>query len=142
MPLLGGTFQQLAQERGTTVEELQRLNPNLRADTTYTVGEVNFGTSPEVTQTLIGEGIGPAIAPSPSGGTGGNITGYTRKGNDVYDAQGNYISFAKAQELGIVDQLVNIPQQLPPTPADKLKDEGAATTGELPDERDKFFKDW
>ena len=46
MPTLkGGTLQQLAGDYETTTEELQKLNPNLRTDTTYTVGEVKF---PEV----------------------------------------------------------------------------------------------
>lgn len=39
-----------------------------------------------------------------------SIQGYTRKGNDVYDPQGNYVSFDQAQKLGIVPQLQNIPQ--------------------------------
>lgn len=41
---------------------------------------------------------------------GVSINGFTRKGNDVYDPQGNYISFDQAQKLGIVPQLQNIPQ--------------------------------
>lgn len=159
--LLGGTLSQLAQERGTSVEELQKLNPNLRADTTYSVGDVKFG-SPSVpsgvsydTKTnisttgmvdsrnnpnglrAIGSGgtnpigtSGTGLTKVPTGSTGpdgkpqSNIIDYTRKGNDVYDAQGNYVSFAQAQKLGIVDQLVNIPQQAPELPFDTKADGG------------------
>ena len=40
-----------------------------------------------------------------------SISGYTRKGNDVYDPQGNYVSWDKAVQLGITGQLEKIPQQ-------------------------------
>lgn len=40
----------------------------------------------------------------------GDVTGYTRVGNDVYDAGGNYVSFDKATSLGIVSKLDSIPQ--------------------------------
>lgn len=40
-----------------------------------------------------------------------NVSGYYRVGNDVYDPQGNYISFAKAQQMGIVPLLEGIPQK-------------------------------
>lgn len=40
-----------------------------------------------------------------------SVAGYYRQGNDVYDAQGNYISFAEAQKRGIVPLLTSIPQK-------------------------------
>lgn len=38
------------------------------------------------------------------------VAGFTRKGNDVYDAQGNYVSYEQAQKMGIVPLLAGIPQ--------------------------------
>ena len=37
--------------------------------------------------------------------------GYYRVGQDVYDANGNYVSFEEAKKRGIVDQLESIPQK-------------------------------
>ena len=79
MPTLkGGTLQQLAGDYGTTMEELQGLNPNLNLNTTYTVGEVKFPgidtsqPSPETAQIqpptegltkVPTEGVGPGGEP-------------------------------------------------------------------------------
>ena len=46
--LLGGTLQQLAEDRGLELSALQSLNPGLEPNTTFTVGEVKF---PEVDTT-------------------------------------------------------------------------------------------
>ena len=51
--------------------------------------------------------------------TQSSVVGYTRKGNDVYDAQGNYISFAEAQKRGIVPLLAGIPQGQPAQSTDQ-----------------------
>ena len=53
MPLKGGTLDQLAGEYKTTGAELQKLNPGLNMNTTYTLGEVKLpqmgGTAPAQT---------------------------------------------------------------------------------------------
>lgn len=47
----------------------------------------------------------------PSSQQAPNVTGYYRQGNDVYDPQGNYVSFSQAQQRGIVPLLSGIPQR-------------------------------
>ena len=144
MPLLGGTLEQLAKDRGTTVEALQGLNPNMNPNTTYSVSELNFGSpvvnpSPDgTTQTLIGEGIGPAVAPPPVISN----TGYTRDSSgNVFDAQGNHVTYESLPKGPDGKPLMNLETLPLRSIADKLKNEGAVTTSETPPEQSQFYKD-
>lgn len=64
-----------------------------------------------------------------------SVAGYYRQGNDVYDSQGNYISFAEAQKRGIVPQLESIPQKSTSSttqkqvPAQQVNTSGNVTSG-------------
>ena len=52
--------------------------------------------------------------PAASSGSTSSVAGYYRIGNDVYDPQGNYISYTQAQQKGIVPLLAGIPQKTTP----------------------------
>lgn len=46
--LLGGTLSQLAADRGLTVSDIQKLNPNTNLNTTYSVSELNLTPSTNI----------------------------------------------------------------------------------------------
>src|SRR5262245_32739241 len=53
----------------------------------------------------------PTTTTVPKTTTKPSVVGFYRIGNDVYDPQGNYISFDKAQQIGIVPLLESIPHK-------------------------------
>lgn len=90
MALQGGTLQQLAEDKGTTVENLQKLNPKADVNTVYSVSDLNFGSEPPASNPT------PTPTPSSTDTTLKKVaTGSTdSKGNPIYDvfAGNDYIS--------------------------------------------------
>lgn len=71
MALLGGTLTQLAADRGISVTDLQKLNPQAQSNVTYTAAELNFptgGTAAPITQRVSGSTAvpPPSSAPAPT----------------------------------------------------------------------------
>lgn len=133
VPGLGGQPMSESQKAATSPNALQLAIQNAAGTDGITSNIVGGGVNPGGTNVPL---PGQQSKTQPS-----KVQGFKRVGDDVYDAQGNYVDMKKAQELGIVDQLAGIPQAST-AEADVLtkKKDGISTTSRTQVEQNEFIK--